>query len=164
MLSSSSVMIVSHHLGREGETGLPYAKVSLYVKFDRLRPEMKQLVTDGEVELRTALKAQDAVTYAGDYDAEKAVDLARNMSKMTNPQREKAQRALEENPSATVAKAVEVAKTAETETEVRLRILPRMLEPLRTYAKDEGTTDTGAAAVKLVTEGLLDKGYLTEDE
>ena len=33
-------------------TGLPYRKVRLYVKYDRLMPKLKKLVNDGEVDIK----------------------------------------------------------------------------------------------------------------
>ncbi|MFB9246852.1 ParB/RepB/Spo0J family partition protein [Sphaerisporangium melleum] len=39
--------------------GLPYGRVRQYVKFDRLRPLLKELVQDGEIDLRTALRIED---------------------------------------------------------------------------------------------------------
>jgi len=40
----------------------PYNKVSLYVKYDRLIPKLTNLVDDGEVDMATALRAQDAAS------------------------------------------------------------------------------------------------------
>ncbi|MEV0390020.1 ParB/RepB/Spo0J family partition protein [Nonomuraea sp. NPDC050643] len=39
--------------------GLPYGRVRRYVKFDRLRPALKELVRDGELDLRTAIRIED---------------------------------------------------------------------------------------------------------
>src|SRR5262249_14124292 len=59
------------------ETGLPHNKVSDYVKYDRLQPELRVLVDQGEVNIKAALRAQDAVTAGGSYSADDAVRLAR---------------------------------------------------------------------------------------
>lgn len=39
--------------------GLPYGRVRRYVKFDRLRPALKELVRSGEIDLRAALRIED---------------------------------------------------------------------------------------------------------
>lgn len=39
--------------------GLPYGRVRRYVKFDRLRPTLKELVRSGEIDLRAALRIED---------------------------------------------------------------------------------------------------------
>lgn len=69
----------------------------------------------------------------------------------------------EENPEVPVDKAVELAKTAETEIVPILQIQRREAQSLKKYANDEGTSDKDAA-IQLVHEGLVDKGYLTEDQ
>jgi ParB family chromosome partitioning protein len=146
----------------QAETGLPYEKVKLYVKFDRLQPEMQTLVKNEGIDIKIALRAQDAVA-AGGYDAEKAVALAKNMMVMTNSQREKAARAVEETPSVTVDHAIEIAKTADAEVGITLYLQRRQAESLKQYAKDEGT-NSNDAAMQFITQGLTDTGYLTEDE
>ena len=68
------------------ELGLPYHQVLAYVKFDRLRPELKELVTDGAVDVQTALRVEDAIN-RGDVDpAVDAVELARTIAPMTRVQ------------------------------------------------------------------------------
>lgn len=145
------------------ETGLPYAKVQQFVKFDRLRPEMKDLVQSGELELKVALKAQDATMATGEYDPEMAVELAKEMSGMTDAQRQKTTQAIQENPTTDVETAVGLARAAEKEIRLEVRIGPREAESLSTFAKDEGTDRTDAAA-QLLREGLMTKGYLEEDD
>jgi ParB family chromosome partitioning protein len=39
--------------------GLPYGTVRRYIKFDRLRPALKALVRDGDIDLKTALRIED---------------------------------------------------------------------------------------------------------
>ena len=55
------------------KTGLPYNKVREYVKYDRLKPELKKLVDNNDVELKTALRAQDAAAAGGDSNPQEAV-------------------------------------------------------------------------------------------
>jgi hypothetical protein len=41
------------------ELGLPYARVRAFVKFERLRPELKRPVKSGELEIKAALRIED---------------------------------------------------------------------------------------------------------
>ena len=58
-------------------TGLPQLTVGLYVKYDRLVPKLKKLVDDGEVDMKTALRAQDAASVTGVTNEEEAVVFAK---------------------------------------------------------------------------------------
>ena len=68
-------------------TGLPKDKVGLYVKYDRLVPQLRQLVDNGEVKLDTALRAQDAASVSGTTKEEEAVTFAKAMEGMSGVQR-----------------------------------------------------------------------------
>jgi len=155
-----------HHYGDlktvAAETGLPYAKVQQYVKFDRLRTEMKDLVRNGEVDLKVALIAQDAVLASGEYKATKATAFAYALAKMPDSQRQKAARVIQEDPKATVERAAEVAKTAEKEYRLNVRIQPGVAKSLKDYAKEAGTQE-GDAAADLIREGLTSKGFFDEE-
>jgi ParB family chromosome partitioning protein len=41
------------------ELGLPYSKVRSYVKYDRLRPQLRDLVRAGTLDVKTALRVED---------------------------------------------------------------------------------------------------------
>lgn len=69
------------------QTGLPEGKVRLFIKYDRLSPELKALVDQGEADVRTALKVQDVVE-TKQYEPDEAVKLATRISKL--PEAEKA--------------------------------------------------------------------------
>lgn len=67
------------------ELGLPYNLVRNYVKFERLRPELKKLVETGRIDVKTALRIDD-------YHADRPLDpleleqTVRDVSGMTNAQ------------------------------------------------------------------------------
>jgi len=82
------------------ETGLPYEKVRAYVKYDRLKPEMRSLVDKGELRLKVALRAQDAASVEDDFNPEEAVKLAKEMSQMSGAQQSKLVKQKKEEPSA----------------------------------------------------------------
>jgi len=146
------------------ETGLPYSEVSSYVKYDRLLPEMKELVDKGDVDVQTAIRAQDAVA-AGQskINVTKAAHLAWEMKGMSNPQQKKATEEIRKKPEAGLLDIIESAKTGRRVTQVTVTLSVNVDSSLRGYARDEGTTRDIAAA-SLIEEGLETRGYLEEEE
>lgn len=67
------------------ELGLPYNKVRSYVKFERLRPALKELVGAGTIDIKTAIRVDD---FCGDRDVEPAElkETAAQVAGMTNAQ------------------------------------------------------------------------------
>jgi|SRR5579863_2467416 ParB family transcriptional regulator, chromosome partitioning protein len=143
------------------ETGLPHSKVSVYVKYDRLRPEMKALVDQGSVDVKAALRAQDAASVTGKYEPREAVTLAKEMSTMSGAQRANLAKKREEDPTVPVEQAIEEAKTGAKITQIIVTLGAVELQSLKNFAKDEGSTQDDAART-LITEALSSKGYLQE--
>jgi ParB family chromosome partitioning protein len=144
------------------ELGLKPATVSNYVKYDRLKPEMRKLIDEGQVEMKTALKAQDAASVTGEYDAEEAVKLAKEMSKMSGAQQARVAKKILEEPKADVDDVIEAAKTGEKITQIVVTLGTVLHRSLKQYAKDDGTT-VDEAARSLIEEGLTGKGYSVEE-
>jgi hypothetical protein len=67
------------------ELGLPYNKVRSYVKFERLRPRLKDLVEAGDLDIKAAVRIEDHFGEAAVPDAEVS-KLARTVSGMTSAQ------------------------------------------------------------------------------
>lgn len=67
------------------ELGLPYNKVRSYVKFERLRPQLKELVEAGDVDIKTAVRVEDHLGEAAVPESEVS-KLARTVSGMTSAQ------------------------------------------------------------------------------
>ncbi|MFI6599561.1 ParB/RepB/Spo0J family partition protein [Nonomuraea sp. NPDC050536] len=65
--------------------GLPYGRVRGYVKFDRLRPELKELVRDGAIDLKTAIRLEDHCQ-RGDVDERQLRQLAAEVAGMSMAQ------------------------------------------------------------------------------
>ena len=97
----------------ETETGLHYEKVRVYVRYERLIPELKELVDSGEADLKAALRAQDALSTAGDPDPQEAVKMAKEMSSMTDAQQRRIQKKVKTHPSTSVDDVIEQAKSGE---------------------------------------------------
>jgi ParB family chromosome partitioning protein len=143
------------------ETGLPRAKVTEYIKYDRLAPKLRTLVDKGEVELKAALRAQDAAALSGEMKADEAVKLAKEMSQMSGAQQAKLVKQIGDEPASSVDELIEAAKTTEKITQIIVSLGPVLHKGLSTYAKDEGTTLDDAART-LIEEGLSGKGLLEE--
>jgi len=143
------------------ETGLPYQDVTNYVKYDRLIPALKDLVDKGEVDLKVALRAQDAVATGGKMIVEQAVYLAKEMNGMSGVQQKKVTDEIHKSPEKKVVEVVELAKTGLKITQIVVTLSERVKRSLETYAHAEGTTQDDAAA-SLIEEGLSVKGYMEE--
>ncbi len=143
------------------ETGLPYHKVCEYVKYDRLEPEMRELVDTKVVNMKTALRAQDAASTTGTYDKDKAITLAKEMSTLDPSTQKKVVQTLEEEPSSTIDDVLEHAKSGANITRININLGAVEYQSLKSYAKTEGSTVEDAATT-LITEGLATKGVLEE--
>lgn len=139
------------------ETGLPYPDVSNYVKYERLVPELREMVDKGEVELKSALRAQDAAEQMGGEVAKEAVAVAKEMGQMTGVQQKKLQEGLVQSGKP-LEDALEDAKTGALVTQIVVTVGAELHRRLQTYAEDEGTNQDDAA-VTLIEEALSTKGY-----
>ena len=143
------------------ETGLRAQKVSEYVKYDRLNSELKELVDNGDVELKTALRAQDAVLALGNPNPEEAVKLAKEMSPMSGAQQKKIQQELKQDPTASVDEVIEEAKSGGKVTQIVVTLGQQIHTSLGRFAREEGTSADEAAA-QLIENGLSRNGYDTD--
>ena len=141
-------------------TGLPYHKVLDYVKYDRLIPELKQLVDEG-TDLKAVLRAQDAASVNGEPEPQEAVTLAKEMSGMSGVQQKKLQQERQQAPDAPVDEIIEQAKSGSKITQVVVTVSDTVRSSLQQYAEAEGTNQDDAAA-GLIEEGLSGKGFLGE--
>jgi len=144
------------------ETGLPYKDVTNYVKYDRLIPELKDLVDKGDVDVKVALRAQDAVAVGGKMIVSQAVYLAKEMRPMSGVQQRKVAEEAQKKPEKGVLDVVEVVKTGEKIIQIMVTLSATVHRSLQTYAKSEGTTQDDAAGT-LIEEGLETRGYLEEE-
>lgn len=143
------------------ETGLPYAKVALYVKYDRLQPELRELVDSNKVPLKTALRAHDAASVTGNYSKEDAIRYALEMSNMSGAQQDRIVKKKTEDPDASADEIIESAKTGDKIVQILVTLGQQAHQSLQNYAKVEGTSQDGAAA-DLITEALSNKGFLED--
>ncbi|MBM7789560.1 ParB/RepB/Spo0J family partition protein [Tenggerimyces flavus] len=67
------------------ELALPYSKVRAYIKFERLRPELKNLIQGGTLDVRTAIRIEDHFGEKG-VDESELENIAKTLSRMTTAQ------------------------------------------------------------------------------
>lgn len=141
-------------------TGLPSAKVREYVKYDRLIPELKTLVDQG-IDVKVAVRAQDAASVRGQPNPEEAVALAKEMAGMSGVQQRKVVQERQLAPEKPVDELIEDAKSGSKVVQIVVTLGDNAHRSLRAFAQDEGTTQDDAAAT-LIQESLESKGYLKE--
>jgi hypothetical protein len=144
------------------ETGLPYSKVSGYVKYDQLIPELKQLVDKGELNIQTALRAQRASEVSGDVKPEEAIEFAKEMAGMSGAQQTKIVESRRENPEIAADEVIESAKSGGKVTQVVVTLTSTVHGSLHDFARSEGTSVDDAAQT-LIRDGLSGKGFLRDE-
>lgn len=140
------------------ETGLSASIVSQYVKYDRLIPELRKMVDDGKVDIKAALRAQDAAA-AGDekVSPKEAMKLAKEMASMSGVQQTKLIQNIKQGADS-VEDAIENAKTGGKVTQILVTLTSDVHKRLQAYASAEQTNQDDAAA-ELIAEALLGKGF-----
>ena len=144
------------------ETGLPTAKVSQYVKYDQLIPELKEIVDSGQVKVPTALRAQQAASASGEVKAVEAVEFAKEMAPMSGAQQAKIVESRKADPEVTSEQAIEDAKSGGKITQVVVTLSSQIHGSLSDYARTEETTLDDAARI-LIQDGLQGKGFMEGD-
>jgi ParB family chromosome partitioning protein len=139
-------------------TGLPMSKVRDYVKYDRLIPALKKLVDEGNVDMKAALRAQDAASVSGRTDEKEAVAFAKEMSGMSGAQQERIVKERAQNPDTSADDVIEKAKTGSKVTQVIVTLSTTVHSSLQAFAKSEGQNQDDAAAT-LIEEALQQKGF-----
>lgn len=145
------------------KTGLPMRLVREFVKVARLIPELQSLVRTEGLDIKTALRAQDASSAGRDVpDPEEAVQLARELGGMSGAQQDALVKQRAENPDTPVDELVESAKSGAKVVQILVRMSGDGHQALKDYAKAEGTTIDDAART-LIEEGLTAKGFEGEE-
>lgn len=143
-------------------TGLPYKKVRANVMYPRLIPELKTLVDNEEVDINVALKAQDAASdERGMVDSEEAKYMAQEMAQMSGVQRKRVTKERKERPERPVEDVIEDAKTGSKITQIVATVTQDTHVALKRFAREENTNQD-EAAVTLIEEALVGRGFLEE--
>ena len=144
------------------ETGLPYSKVSQYVKYDQLVQPLRQLVDTG-MPIQTALRAQQAASVSGEVNEEEAVKFAKEMAPMSGVQQSKVVSTRTKNPTMTAADIIEDAKAGGRITQVVVTLSSEVHGALTKYAQSQGTNSDDAAGI-LIRKALYDNDFLADLE
>lgn len=145
-------------------TGISRSKVSENVKYPRLLGPLKEMVDREEIDINTALKAQDAATGDDEEpDPEVAVILAREMQPMSGVQRKKLARERKEHPDRPLDEAIEDAKTGARVVQIVATVTQETHSAIRNFAQEEGTNQD-EATVALIEEALTGRGLLRDTE
>lgn len=143
------------------ETGLPYGKVSQYVKYDQLVPKLKDLVDTSQVSLTAALRAQRAAGVSGDVNEEEAVRFAVELTPMSGAQQSQIVKDREDNPEKPAEDVIENAKAGGRVVQILITVSADVHRQLKHFADSEHTSLDDAARM-LLEEALTTKG--TQEE
>lgn len=139
--------------------GLNAQLVSNYVKYDRLIPQLRKLVDEGAVDVKVALRAQDAAAAGSEEPkATEAVKLAKEMATMSGAQQRKLSQERKENPKASVDEVIEEAKTGSKVTQIVVTLTAEVHKSLQGYAEQEGMNQDDAAGT-LIEQALQANGF-----
>ena len=142
------------------KTGLPRDKVSRYVKYPRLLPNLKELVDRKVIDVNVALKAQDAsCDVDNNPNSEISEQLALEMSSMSGAQRKKLAQERRDNPNTPVNELIESAKTGSKITQIAVTLTQDAHRALQQFATAEESNQDEAAAT-LIEEALAGRGLL----
>lgn len=141
-------------------TGISKTYIRDYVKYPRLMPTLRKMVDDGEVDVRVAVRAQDAVDVGEKAPSdEDAVKLVREMKSMSDAQRKKLVKERKQSPETTVDDSIEQARSGAKITQVIVTLTGDAHTALQRFAKDQDASQDEAAA-GLIEEALKDRGFL----
>lgn len=144
------------------QTGLSPTKVSQYVKYDRLGPELKDLVDTGKVDMPTALRAQEAASVGvDDVNSEDAKKFALEMASMSGAQRKKMVDARKADPSISADEVIEDAKAGGQIFQTNVTLTSSVNSALDRYARSQDMTKDEAAGT-LIRDGLYVNDFLEE--
>lgn len=142
-------------------TGLSYPLVLQYVKYPRLIPELKEMVDDGHIDVKLALKAQDSASNDGIPDPDVAVTLAKEMDEMTGFQQKRVVEERKKNPDKPVEDVIEEAKTGSKVVRITLEVTQDTHNAIKQFAREEGANQDDAT-VALIEEALTGRGLLQD--
>ena len=142
--------------------GLPLAEVKNHVRYPRLLPKLKEMVDDQRIDIRVALKAQDAVVDDNQgSDIETAVKLASEMQSMTGAQQKKLVKEHKSYPEREIDEVIEDAKTGGRVTQVIATVTQDTHAAIRKFAHEENTNQD-EAVVMLIEDALIGRGLLEQ--
>ncbi|AVH72769.1 ParB/RepB/Spo0J family partition protein [Nostoc sp. 'Lobaria pulmonaria (5183) cyanobiont'] len=139
--------------------GLPYYKVSQYVKYEQLIEPLKEKVESG-LKLDVALRAQKAATDSSSKEVNKeaAIIYAEEMQKMSGLQQRQIEKVAIQEPS---VPPKEVIQRSRRQQQMNLRVVvgDKLYDALNQFTQDE-EIDQNNAVITLLEAALSERGYL----
>jgi len=139
--------------------GLPYYKVSQYVKYEQLIEPLKQKVERG-LKLDVALRAQKAATdsISKEVNKEAAVIYAEEMQKMSGLQQRQLEKVAIQEPH---IPPKEIIQRSKRQQQINLRVVvgQNLYNALNQFTQDE-EIDQNNAVITLLEAALSERGYL----
>ena len=130
------------------------------VKFPRLLPELKKMVNNHEVDIKSALKAQDSATGDdGKPDVDIAIKLAQEMSQMSGAQQKILAKERKSHPEKPIDDVIENAKTGSKVTQIIATVTQDTHTAIQRFAQEENATQDEATVV-LIEEALVGRGLI----
>jgi ParB family chromosome partitioning protein len=160
-----TIIMLYHRCGASGRTisktlGIPYRIVLDIIKYDGLPDELKSLVDEGEVDVKTAQKAINFCTMPdGNIDIQKAVTMARELKMLVPSQVKTLEKLVSERPDLPTEQLIERAKEAQPTKRVYIEMLMSEYEGLRKAAEARGVSEEEVAYSAIVT-WLKGEGFL----
>jgi len=142
------------------ELGLPAYKVRANLKYDSLNPGLQKMVDTSEIDIDTAVRAQEAADVGGE-SVQEAIKYAKEMRGMSGEQRKRVVKKKKENPDDNTDEIIESAKAGDRIVQTWVVLSTNTHQALKKYAEEEklNLNDAGAS---LIEESLLTKGFLPE--
>jgi ParB family chromosome partitioning protein len=141
--------------------GLPYYKVSQYVKHEQLIPTLKEKVSRG-LKLEVALRAQKVATNTGsnEINEQAAVFYAEHMQRMSGVQQRELEKVVVQKENKNLPLEEVIKKTMkQQQRKIYIIIGDNLDRALQEFINDENTEEDNAI-ILLVESGLMDRGYL----
>ena len=143
-------------------TGLSRKTVQAYVKYPRLETELKQMVNDGKIDVKVALKAQDACTDENnDVNVEEAIRLALEMKSMSQVQQESIVKERKTNKDKPIDDVIERAKGGAKISRINVIVTEDTNRAIQRFAVEESLSKPDAAST-LIEEALSSRGLLED--
>lgn len=146
------------------EVGLNPQRVSKYVKYDQLVPDLKQLVDNAKLDIGVALQAQTAAqSEDGTVDSEAAVKFASELAPMSNLQRKQFVKVVQDDPQGSIEERIEHGRKQPVLKQIIVTLESSLHKGLQRFAQDESLSQDEAALV-LIEDGLLRRGFKDEGD
>jgi len=148
------------HFGRSGvklakALGVSPATVYGYLKIQKAAPpEVKAMMRQGRIKKADVIR----VIEAGGADESKMVELAREMRKLTVPEKERLIPASRQKPKASADELIEMVRSPRVEERIVVDLTPRQYDALGKAARESGQQREEIARVA-VLDWLRDRGY-----